>query len=144
MATTRTLHLITSRNSSKQRAHFGIFVPSGADPDTGTVIHVVGAPMAGYMLEFKRNYSPTKAAAEEGQQHEIIYPIGEVSASNIVDSTDNEQSRDNSPRDTLEREAAMVPPPRISENFRAPVNNVSEVVEHHHHVLQSVPASLTD
>jgi len=76
--------------------------------------------MAGYMLEFKRNYSPTMT-----QERHEMYPIGEVLANNIVDSTDNERSRDNKPRDNLEREAARVPPPRISENFRAPVNNTT-------------------
>jgi hypothetical protein len=120
---TRTIQLISYRNSSKQRAHFAIFVPSGANPDLGTLIHVVGAPMAGYMLEFKRNYSPTMT-----QERHEMYPIGEVLADNIVESTSNDRSRDNKPGDKLEREAAQVAPPRISENFRAPVNDVSESI----------------
>ncbi|KFY32545.1 hypothetical protein V493_00096 [Pseudogymnoascus sp. VKM F-4281 (FW-2241)] len=117
---TRTLQLISYRYSSKQRAHFAIFVPSSANPDLGTLIHVVGAPMAGYMLEFKRNYSPTMT-----QEPHEMYPIGEVFAANIIESTSNGRSRDNKPRDKLEREAAQVAPPRISENFRAPVNDTT-------------------
>ena len=57
-----------------------------------------------------------------------MYPIGEVFAANIIESTSNDRSRDNKPRDKLEREAAQVAPPRISENFRAPVNDVSESI----------------
>jgi hypothetical protein len=120
---TRTLQLISSRNSPKQRAHFAIFVPSAANPDSGTLIQVVGAPMVGYMLEFKRNYSPTMT-----QEPHEIYPIGEVFADNILESTDSGCRIDNKPRDKLAFEAAKVPPPRISENFRAPVNNVSESI----------------
>ncbi|ELR09973.1 hypothetical protein VC83_06375 [Pseudogymnoascus destructans] len=76
--------------------------------------------MAGYMLEFKRNYSPTMT-----QERHEMYPIGEVFAANIIESTSNDRSRDNKPRDKLEREAAQVAPPRISENFRAPVNDTT-------------------
>lgn len=120
--TARALQLISSRNSSKQRAHFAIFLPSAANPDVGTLIQVVGAPMAGYLLEFKRNYAP--AATQEPYQ---AFPIGEVLANDILDSTDGQQITDDTPRNSLEREAARLPPPRISENFRAPVNNVSRV-----------------
>ena len=51
-----TLYLISYRNVSSQCAHFVIWVPSAAQPEKGTLIHVVGAPMGGYKLEFKRNY----------------------------------------------------------------------------------------
>lgn len=53
----RTVSLIAYRNAATQRAHFAIFIPSAANQDLGTLIHVIGAPMAGYQLEFKRNYS---------------------------------------------------------------------------------------
>ncbi|OAQ70223.1 hypothetical protein VFPPC_15554 [Pochonia chlamydosporia 170] len=69
MATTRSVYLALSRQSKAQHAHFGIFIPN-VDCErttisqdyrsmscTGTVIHVVGEPlMAGYALEFKRNF----------------------------------------------------------------------------------------
>lgn len=55
---TRTVSLISFRNAPSQRAHFAIFIPSATDPKRGTLIHAVGAPMAGYVLQFKRNYSP--------------------------------------------------------------------------------------
>ncbi|KAK0103141.1 hypothetical protein ONS95_014941 [Cadophora gregata] len=117
---TRKLYLIASRNSAKQRAHFSIFIPSISNPDKGTAIHVVGAPMAGYMLEFKRHYSP--AEAEEKYE---MWRIGETSEENVKDFAGNEFIREHTPRDNLEREATRVPPPRISENFRAPVNDTT-------------------
>ena len=60
----RNLYLIKYRQASTQRAHFAIFVPSAANAQVGTLIHVVGAPMAGYQLEFKRNYNPVLATYE--------------------------------------------------------------------------------
>ncbi|KAH7015008.1 hypothetical protein EDB80DRAFT_706849 [Ilyonectria destructans] len=67
----RNIYLIKSRNSSRIRAHIGILIPNTdtytqdlhlhtTDPETppflGTVIHVIGAPMARFHLEFKRNF----------------------------------------------------------------------------------------
>lgn len=78
--TTRTVYLISARNTSFQRAHFSIFVPSASNPDQGTKIHAVGAPMAGYILEFKRNYNPSL------EIHDQMFPIGQVSSFDIIDS----------------------------------------------------------
>lgn len=116
----RTIHLISFRNISSQRAHFAIFVPSAADPKRGTLIHAVGAPMAGYILEFKRNYSP----ALTQRRHET-FPIGQVHSSNIVDSTDTAMTKDSTPRGNVEIAASQVPTPGISQNFMAPINDVS-------------------
>lgn len=120
---TRTIYLISFRNSPSQRAHFAIFVPSAADPNRGTLIHAVGAPMAGYILEFKRNYSP----AMTQQRHET-FPIGQVYSSNIVDSVDTAMTKDSTPRGNIEIAASQVPTPGISQNFMAPVNDVSPLV----------------
>lgn len=117
---TRSLSLVAFRQTARQRAHFAIFVPSGVDNRRGTLIHVVGAPMAGYSLEFKRNYCP-----EESQQPYTIVTIGDIYAENIVDSVGSVRSVDSTPTGNIERAAAQVPPPRISQNFMAPVNNVS-------------------
>lgn len=116
---TRTLSLVAFRQSARQRAHFAIFVPSDVGSRRGTLIHVVGAPMAGYTLEFKRNYCP-----EESTQPHSIVAIGAVYSENIADSVGDVQSVDSTPRGNVERAAAQVPPPRISQNFMAPVNNV--------------------
>ncbi|KAJ6070616.1 hypothetical protein N7467_011935, partial [Penicillium canescens] len=70
---TRTIHLISFRNSLSQRGHFTIFVLSAADPNRGTLIYTIGAPIAGYILEFKRNYSPTIT-----QQHHKTFLISQV------------------------------------------------------------------
>jgi hypothetical protein len=54
----RTIYLIAFRPGTRQRAHFAIWVPSAANPQVGSLIHVVGAPMAGFSHEFKRAYNP--------------------------------------------------------------------------------------
>ena len=115
----RTVCLVSSRLAPSQRAHFAIFIPSTADPQKGTLINVVGAPMIGYSLEFKRNY-----ALAADQQHQIITAIGEIDSQNLVDSTNEQESIDSAPRENVEFVAARVAPPRISQNFMAPVNDV--------------------
>jgi hypothetical protein len=76
--------------------------------------------MAGYRLKFKRNYSPG-----ESQQPHTMVLIGEVDVQNIVDSATTTRSTDSTPKDNLENAASQVPTPRVSENFMAPVNDVS-------------------
>ncbi|KAF9888162.1 hypothetical protein FE257_009157 [Aspergillus nanangensis] len=125
----RTVYLLSCRPRPSQRAHFAIFVPSAPDPTKGTAIHVVGAPMAGFVLEFKRNYVPD----EETEPHELV-PVGQVHARDIVDSSSpgGAMVRDNTPRGNIEIAASQIPPPRISENFMAPVNDewTMEFVRH--------------
>lgn len=116
----RTIYLITSRNAASQRAHFAIFVPSETNPDKGTLIQAVGAPMTGYILEFKRNYCPS----EDSLERHTLFPIGEVDSSHIVDSTDGTKTSDATPTDDIEVAAAQIPTPGISDNFLAPVNDV--------------------
>ena len=115
----RTVCLVSSRLAPSQRAHFAIFIPSTADPQKGTLINVVGAPMIGYSLEFKRNY-----ALAADQQHQIITAIGEIDSQNLVDSTNEQESIDSAPRENVEFVAARVAPPRISQNFMALVKDV--------------------
>lgn len=112
----RTIYLISFRPAPSQRAHFAIFVPSAADMQVGTLIHVVGAPMAGFSLEFKRGYNPSMTT----QTHEM-WPIGQVDSSHIVDWPKETRGTDTSPRGDMEIAAAQVRPPGISENFMAPV-----------------------
>lgn len=77
---TQTLYLLTSRTSSTQRSHFALWIPSTANPKKGTSIDVVGTPLTGYGLEFKRNYS---LDGRTGQGCSII-PIGEVDEVNVA------------------------------------------------------------
>ena len=114
------VYLISSRQVPSQRAHFAIFIPSAADPQIGTVINVVGAPMIGYLLEFKRNYVPAS-----DQQHHTATPIGQINSENLVDSSNGQESVDSTPIGNVEIVAARVTPPRVSQNFMAPVNDVS-------------------
>lgn len=115
----RNIFLIVARNAPSQRAHFAIFIPSASDPERGTLINAVGAPMVGYKLEFERIYSP----ALRHQPYEMI-SIGRDDSSNVIDYTDPVTSIDSEPRDNIQRAAAEIPPPRISQNFIAPVNDV--------------------
>ncbi|KAJ5591839.1 uncharacterized protein N7459_002208 [Penicillium hispanicum] len=114
----RTISLISSRNAEFQRAHFAIFVPAQADPNHGTLIQAIGAPMTGYVLEFKRNYSP----ADTTEPYTLI-PIGDVDSHHIVDAITQEKRTDCTPVGNIELAASEVPTPGISENFLAPVND---------------------
>lgn len=122
---TRLIYLLSSQNAPFQRAHFAIFIPSPSplspNNERGTLINVVGTPMAGYKLEFERNHVP---ASRQHYQHYGLFPIEQVDSVNIVDSEDEVHSVDDSPRGEVEIAAAQVKPPGISENFLAPVNDV--------------------
>lgn len=115
----RTISLVSYRSTPSQRAHFGIFVPS-ADEGVGTLIQVVGAPMVGYVLEFKRNYCPDLT-----QRANSLFALGQVDSANIVDSDSPvKEFVDTILNGNIEIAASEVQPPRISENFMAPVNDV--------------------
>lgn len=114
------VYLISYRPTSAQRAHFAIFVSSTVDPQVGTLIHVVGAPMAGYTLQFKRHYNP-----DASHQLHTTALIGSVKAQHIIDTKTSPKISDDNPKDDIERAATRVTPPRISQNFMAPVNDVS-------------------
>lgn len=117
----RNLYLIKYRQVSTQRAHFAIFVPSGANPQVGTLINVVGAPMVGYRLEFRRNHNPS-----ESQEPHTTLLLGDIESQHIIDSTHNSRTRDDMPNGTIENVASAVRPPGISQNFMAPVDGVGD------------------
>lgn len=116
----RTIYLVSFRPSKTQRAHFGIWVPSVAKLEIGTLIHVVGAPMAGFSLQFKRSYN-----LELTKQEYELWPIGEVDSTHFVERSNETFTTDTNPRGDLEIAATQVRPPGISQNFMAPVNDVS-------------------
>lgn len=115
------IHLVAYRQSPAQRAHFAILIPSRLDPEVGTLIHAVGAPMHGYELEFQRNYS----LASDLRTYTTV-TLGSIEAQHIAEATSQERISDNSPKSDIERAASQVPTPRVSQNFMAPVNDVSE------------------
>lgn len=123
---TRTVSLLTYRLTPTQRAHFAIFIPYASNDDVGTIIQVVGAPMAGFQLEFKRLY----AIALTPQPY-MRYPIGQIDSQFIADDPDNVPTApttpiiDSIPKSAVELAASHVRPPGISQNFMAPVNDVS-------------------
>lgn len=122
---TRTISLVSYRSAPSQRAHFGIFVPSAANEGVGTLIQVLGAPMVGYSLEFKRNHCPDLT-----QRENSLFALGQVDSANIADcdSSTMKEFVDTTPNGNIEIAASEVQPPRISENFMAPVNDVRALV----------------
>ena len=75
---TRTIYLIIYPGQPGQRAHFGIWVPYEEGRSEGTVIYVIGAPIAGFSLEFKRKYNPTETSRAPS-----LVPIGSVLSQNV-------------------------------------------------------------
>lgn len=117
----RTIYLAAFRPFPRSRAHFAIWVPSATKPDVGSLIHVVGAPMAGFQLEFRRTYNPALSKQKHG-----VWPIGQVDSSHIHEFPDTgPMVIDYNPKGNLEIAALQVRPPGISANFMAPVNDVS-------------------
>ncbi|KAL2859868.1 uncharacterized protein BJX67DRAFT_375995 [Aspergillus lucknowensis] len=116
----RTIYLVAFRPAPNQRAHFAIWVPSATNPESGSLIQVVGAPMAGFKHEFKRGYQPALTT-----QSYKIFPIGEVDSAHIVDWPDHVHLTDSEPKGNIELAAVQVPAPRASQNFMAPVNDTT-------------------
>ncbi|KAL6400319.1 hypothetical protein AUP68_16017 [Ilyonectria robusta] len=117
------------------RAQFGILIPNTdtctqdlhlhtTDPETppflGTVIHVIGAPMAGFHLEFKRNFD-----ANRDQELKEVILVGSINGIHVADPPFTNFSREDKPICTVEAVATQIPPPRKSENFLAPVNDAT-------------------
>ncbi|KAL6247879.1 hypothetical protein RBB50_005227 [Rhinocladiella similis] len=99
------IHLLKFRQATNQRAHFAIYIHEGEFPGTGILVHVVGAPMAGFQLEIKLNYN-----LDNTQQRYTHHLLGQVSASTAA---------------TIKQLASNVRPPGISQNFMAPVDGVN-------------------
>jgi hypothetical protein len=131
--THRSVYLAKYRGSPNQRAHFAIFIPNATDDGRdlsrefrsisckGTIIHVVGEPvMNGYTLEFKRNY---ECSSSRDLQEMVL--LGYVDPTNLYNPPYTKLVKENTPRETLEREAAVVPPPQGGQNVRAPIDGVS-------------------
>lgn len=126
----RPVWLAKSRISKSQRAHFAIWILNAADaskdpntrsvPCRGTVIHVVGSPMAGYQHQFKRNH-----ACGSAQDLESLVQIGSVDSAYVTDPPTYVYSEDDTAIGQLDAMALRIPAPRRSENFMAPVNDVS-------------------
>jgi hypothetical protein len=118
---TRTLYLARYPKVTG-RAHLAIFVPSAADAEVGTLIHVVGAPMMGFQLVFKRNYPP-----HDPQEACQTVPIGEIDSAYIAEDPPHiTRSIDDAPKDRIEQVASQCPPPGVSKDFMAPINEVSD------------------
>lgn len=124
----RPIWLVKCRQSKAQRAHFALFIPNASDAQKnpndkavecrGTIIHVVGAPMAGYKHEFKHFFDCR--ASPDVQE---VIRLGSVDEHYIQDS--DVESIDGNALGILDKEALKIGPPGVSQNFLAPVNDVS-------------------
>jgi len=131
-ALTRPVYLARTREGSQQRAHFAIFIPNSvyrnaalddySQPCLGTLINVVGAPMTGFCHEFKRNYN---IMASRGLQP-LVY-LGSIDSSIVTDPQTTAEAIDTTATGTLDGLALQILPPGVSQNFMAPVNDVSHI-----------------
>lgn len=103
-----------------RRSHVGLWSPYHNGNGRGTVIHVVGAPMVGFFLEFKRCYDP-----ETTSRKVQLVALGTVAAQLVHDADDGPLRIDTTPMSELEALAATVKPPGVSRNLLAPSRNVS-------------------
>jgi hypothetical protein len=105
-SSTRKITLVVY-NSSLFPAHWGLFVPSEANPDVGTLIHAVGDAKSGFQTEFKRNYN----LGTTTRSHKNIV-LDHVKSEFVVDSPANApNSQDRTPKDEIERVALSIRPP---------------------------------
>ncbi|KAH7555252.1 hypothetical protein J3E72DRAFT_376639 [Bipolaris maydis] len=107
----RPIFLIIYAAPPGRRSHFSIWVPTTENARGGTIIHVVGAPMLGFSLEFKRDYKPDTT----WRTIEMI-PIGNVMDQHLHLSESNSEASD-MPCNDIERAATQVQPPRANPNF---------------------------
>ncbi|GIZ38822.1 hypothetical protein CKM354_000222300 [Cercospora kikuchii] len=130
---TRSIYLAKYRTSSRERAHFAVFIPNAQDDRQdlsqtfksheakGTIIQVIGEPlMSGYILEFKRNYECSTDPALE-----ILKYLGSVEGIYLFEPESVELVQESTPRSQLEREAQKIPPPRKGQDVRAPIDGVN-------------------
>jgi hypothetical protein len=103
------VYLIKYRRLATQRAHFAVYVPDDGFPGAGTLVHVVGAPMAGFQLEIKKPYNLAITT-----QAYTSRELGQVPASSVRN---------------IEQLASTVRPPGISQNFMGPVDGVSQSID---------------
>lgn len=77
--------------------------------------------MAGYALEFKRNFE----CRTEPDLEKLVL-LGSVNTSNVYEcDATNSSIRENTARSTMERVAATVEPPPRGQDVRKPVDGVS-------------------
>ncbi|KAF5852151.1 hypothetical protein GGP41_000884 [Bipolaris sorokiniana] len=115
---TRTVFLIVYAAARVQRAHFSIWVPDAEGAQQGSRIHVVGNPMIGYFLEFKRDYEPleTKRVLQ-------LIEIGPVLVQHLSEISSEAQDM---PRNNLEMAATQIQPPRANPNFLTTTSSDSQ------------------
>lgn len=124
------IYLAISRCASTQRAHFAVFIPNEADAEkdpndeqvecTGTLIHIVGTSMNGFSHELQHNLNHGLS-----QTSRTMVKLGTFEVADVNGPPSEDFNPDNIARRTLESVALQLPPPRKSEDFRAPLDDVS-------------------
>lgn len=87
--------------------------------------------MAGFHLEFKRNFD-----ANRDQELKEVILVGSINAIHAADLPFTNFSKEDKPICTVEAVATQIPPPRKSENFLAPANDVGYSHSKHLLILQ--------
>lgn len=93
-------------------------MPSPLDPDTGTLINVIGDPSVGFEHEFKRD-----CGRENDRRVSKTLLLGKVAFEHVKSRQDIKQDMNHIPNNTLEDIAASIPPP--SKSLRLSGNSVS-------------------
>lgn len=95
-----------SYHSPQFPAHWGIWIPSSANPAVGKLIHVVGNPRDGFEHEIKRNHTFVGT-----KRMFTMLMLSEVDSKYIIDSVPGKPSVDTTAVDEIERIALSTPAP---------------------------------
>jgi hypothetical protein len=105
----RAIHLVVY-NSPLFPAHWGLWIPSAADPKVGKFIHATGDAAKGFEISFERNYNISVTR----RRHQIL-PIAQVLDQHVLDVVgDGSRSSDQTAHDYIEQVALSVPAPARS------------------------------
>ncbi|KAK6535957.1 hypothetical protein TWF281_000206 [Arthrobotrys megalospora] len=78
----RAAQLLVSRTAKPDiPAHWSLYVPYASSNDTGKLIHVVGSPLYGFMLEFKAPYVPAEDSIKR-----VSFPLCTIEDEHIRDT----------------------------------------------------------
>ncbi|KAJ5968257.1 hypothetical protein N7501_004505 [Penicillium viridicatum] len=113
---TRTVYLISARNTSFQRAHFSIFVPSATNPDRETKIHA-----AMFWSSNEITIPVSTLTTRPFQSAKSTRPTSLIPQMRLHPTTPP-------PRGNIELAATQIPTPRTNQDFMAPVNDVSNMI----------------
>ncbi|KAF2123947.1 hypothetical protein P153DRAFT_327702 [Dothidotthia symphoricarpi CBS 119687] len=105
-------------------AHWGLWIPSAADPNIGKRIHASGDAATGFQIFFERNYDLVATR----RRYQVL-PLAQVLDQHVVDvEGDGSQWSDTTAHDYIEQVALSVPAPArslISASSQGPKQRVA-------------------